>query len=132
MYRLHRKTNWDKGIKDKYITLNNGKVIEELAERRNVYKSSSGFWGEKEGVFVKMASKDDAIGDLPQANWYYDKFLSAKEKNLPAFIIYRPHREKVPYKFQYTNLVNLIEGTKKVVNTYKDLYDGIIFYRFKH
>ena len=60
MYRLHRKTNWDKGIKDKYITLNNGKVIEELAERRNVYKSSSGFWGEKEGVFVKMASKDDA------------------------------------------------------------------------
>ena len=107
-------------------------MIEELAERRNVYKSSSGFWGEKEGVFVKMASKDDAIGDLPQANWYYDKFLSAKEKNLPAFIIYRPHREKVSYKFQYTNLVNLIEGTKKVVNTYKDLYDGIIFYRFKH
>ena len=212
MYRLHRKTNWDKGIKDKYITLNNGKVIEELAERRNVYKSSSGFWGEKEGVFVKMASKDDAyklfkfvcdaslqaewalyvyekrkskvsiytlatsnfsespgvvpvpdgfsffdlkinyhshpgstprddkasaqvddaIGDLPQANGYYDKFLSAKERNLPAFIIYRPHREKIPYKFQYTNLVNLIEGTKKVVNTYKDLYDGIIFYRFKH
>ena len=52
MYRLHRKTNWDKGIKDKYITLNNGKVIEELAERRNVYKSSSGFWGEKEGVLI--------------------------------------------------------------------------------
>ena len=78
------------------------------------------------------AQVDDAIGDLPQANGYYDKFLSAKERNLPAFIIYRPHREKVPYKFQYTSLVNLIEGTKKVVNTYKDLYDGIIFYRFKH
>ena len=124
--------NWKLFIKNKFITLNEGKVIEELAERRNVYKSSSGFWGEKEGVFVKMASKDDAIGDLPQANGYYDKFLSAKERNLPAFIIYRPHREKVPYKFQYTNLVNLIEGTKKVVNTYKDLYDGIIFYRFKH
>ena len=50
-------------------------MIEELAERRNVYKSSSGFWGEKEGVFVKMASKDDVIGDLPKANGYYDKFL---------------------------------------------------------
>ena len=67
--------NWKLFIKNKFITLNEGKVIEELAERRNVYKSSSGLWGEKEGVFVKMASKDDAIGDLPQANGYYDKFL---------------------------------------------------------
>ena len=89
MYRLHRKTNWDKGIKDKYITLNNGKVIEELAERRNVYKSSSGFWGEKEGVFVKMASKDDAyklfkfVCDASlQAEWaldVYDKVNGTKK-----------------------------------------------------
>lgn len=34
-YRLHTKANWDKGIKNKYITLNEGKVIEELAERKN-------------------------------------------------------------------------------------------------
>ena len=89
MYRLHRKTNWDKGIKDKYITLNNGKVIEELAERRNVYKSSSGFWEEKEGVSVKMASKDDAyklfkfVCDASlQAEWaldVYDKVNGTKK-----------------------------------------------------
>ena len=36
MYRLHIKANWDKGIKNKYITLNNGKVIEDLAKRTNV------------------------------------------------------------------------------------------------
>ena len=206
MYRLHRKTNWDKGIKDKYITLNNGKVIEELAERRNVYKSSSGFWGEKEGVFVKMASKDDAyklfkfvcdaslqaewaldvydkvngtkkgiyvlgtvnysdaagtfpppaeysildlkihfhshpgtakgkddvasgkesrLGDIPMAIHYVNLFYKKGIKRMPAFVIYRPHSEKIPYKFQYDAWSDFIYGSKMKVNTYQDLYSNV-------
>ena len=207
MYRLHRKTNWDKGIKDKYITLNNGKVIEELAERRNVYKSSSGFWGEKEGVFVKMASKDDAyklfkfvcdaslqaewaldvydkvngtkkgiyvlgtvnysdaagtfpppaeysildlkihfhshpgtakgkddvasgkesrLGDIPMAIHYVNLFYKKRIKRMPAFVIYRPHAEKPPYKFQYDAWKNFLYGTKMKIQTYHDLYKNVI------
>ena len=207
MYRLHRKTNWDKGIKDKYITLNNGKVIEELAERRNVYKSSSGFWGEKEGVFVKMASKDDAYklfkfvcdaslqaewaldvydkvngtkkgiyvlgtvnysdaagtfpppaeysildlkihfhshpgtakgkddvasgagssrGDVPMAIHYVNLFYKKRIKRMPAFVIYRPHAEKPPYKFQYDAWKNFLYGTKMKIQTYHDLYKNVI------
>ena len=67
MYRLHIKANWDKGIKNKYITLNNGKVIEDLAKRTNVdeipdnskasyqyyYHFTMTYW-------VKITNKDDA------------------------------------------------------------------------
>ena len=60
MYRLHTKANWDKGVKNMFITLNEGKVIEELAERKNPYKSDTTYWGIKNGVYITISNKDDA------------------------------------------------------------------------
>jgi len=84
MYRLHRKTNWDKGIKDKYITLNNGKVIEELAEGKN-HNIQWTQDGEKKGVWVNITNKLDAyklfkfVCDASiEAEWalcFYDKVI---------------------------------------------------------
>ena len=88
MYRLHRKTNWDKGIKDKYITLNNGKVIEELAEGKN-HNIQWTQDGEKKGVWVNITNKLDAyklfkfVCDASlQAEWaldVYDKVNGTKK-----------------------------------------------------
>ena len=88
MYRLHRKTNWDKGIKDKYITLNNGKVIEELAKGKN-HNIQWTQDGEKKGVWVNITNKLDAyklfkfVCDASlQAEWaldVYDKVNGTKK-----------------------------------------------------
>ena len=91
MYRLHTKANWDKGIKNKYITLNEGKVIEELAERKNHNLQ----WtqdGEKEGVWVNITNKLDAyklfkfVCDASlQAEWglcFYDKVINGTKKGI--------------------------------------------------
>ena len=90
-YRLHTKANWDKGIKNKYITLNEGKVIEELAERKNHNLQ----WtqdGEKEGVWVNITNKLDAyklfkfVCDASlQAEWglcFYDKVINGTKKGI--------------------------------------------------
>ena len=91
MYRLHRKTNWDKGIKDKYITLNNGKVIEELAEGKN-HNIQWTQDGEKKGVWVNITNKLDAyklfkfVCDASlQAEWglcFYDKVINGTKKGI--------------------------------------------------
>ena len=88
MYRLHRKTNWDKGIKDKYITVKNGKVIEELAEGKN-HNIQWTQDGEKKGVWVNITNKLDAyklfkfVCDASlQAEWaldVYDKVNGTKK-----------------------------------------------------
>lgn len=216
MYRLHRKTNWDKGIKNKYITLNNGKVIEDLAKRTNVdeipdnskasyqyyYHFTMTYW-------VKITNKDDAYklfkfvcdastraewgldiykneteaspscflytahvsnvagiknipkeykeihlkaffhshpeflenkpepekdrddvasgNDLYRPQRYYDMFKEGTIKDLPLFVIYRPHPHKsknTPYKFQYAPYYNRINESK--VEKYQDLYNKLI------
>ena len=91
MYRLHRKTNWDKGIKDKYITLNNGKVIEELAEGKN-HNIQWTQDGEKKGVWVNITNKLDAyklfkfVCDASiEAEWglcFYDKVINGTKKGI--------------------------------------------------
>ena len=205
MYRLHRKTNWDKGIKDKYITLNNGKVIEELAEGKN-HNIQWTQDGEKKGVWVNITNKLDAyklfkfvcdaslqaewaldvydkvngtkkgiyvlgtvnyseaagtfpppaeysildlkihfhshpgtakgkddvasgkesrLGDIPMAIHYVNLFYKKGIKRMPAFVIYRPHSEKIPYKFQYDAWSDFIYGSKMKVNTYQDLYSNV-------
>ena len=40
---------------------------------------------------------------------------------MSAFVIYRPHSEKIPYKFQYDAWSDFISGSKMKVNTYQDL-----------
>ena len=44
---------------------------------------------------------------------------------MPAFVIYRPHSEKIPYKFQYNAWSDFIYGSKMKVNTYQDLYSNV-------
>ena len=41
---------------------------------------------------------------------------------MPAFVIYRPHSEKIPYKFQYDAWSDFIYGSKMKIQTYHDLY----------
>ena len=91
MYRLHTKANWDKGIKDKYITLNNGKVIEELAEGKN-HNIQWTQDGEKKGVWVNITNKLDAyklfkfVCDVSiEAEWglcFYDKVINDTKKGI--------------------------------------------------
>ena len=206
MYRLHTKANWDKGVKNKFITLNEGKVIEELAERKNPYKSDTQYWGIKDGVYITISNKDDAYklfkfvcdaslqaewalyvyekrenkkaifvlatlnfsecpgyipppenytdldlkihfhshpgpanekddvasgagssrGDVPMAIHYVNLFYKKRIKRMPAFVIYRPHAEKPPYKFQYDAWKNFLYGTKMKIQTYHDLYKNVI------
>ena len=206
MYRLHTKANWDKGVKNKFITLNEGKVIEELAERKNPYKSDTTYWGIKNGVYITISNKDDAYklfkfvcdasieaewallnyekrttkkslyvlatlnysespgvlpppenytdldlkihfhshpgtakgkddvasgagssrGDVPMAIHYVNLFYKKRIKRMPAFVIYRPHAEKPPYKFQYDAWKNFLYGTKMKIQTYHDLYKNVI------
>ena len=205
MYRLHTKANWDKGVKNKFITLNEGKVIEELAERKNPYKSDTTYWGIKNGVYITISNKDDAyklfkfvcdasieaewallnyekrttkkslyvlatlnysgspgvlpppenytdldlkihfhshpgtakgkddvasgkesrLGDIRMAIHYVNLFYKKGIKRMPAFVIYRPHSEKIPYKFQYDAWSDFIYGSKMKVNTYQDLYSNV-------
>lgn len=216
MYRLHTKANWDKGVKNKFITLSEGKVIEELAKRTNVdeipdnlkasyqyyYHFTMTYW-------VKITNKDDAYklfkfvcdastraewgldiykneteaspsyflytahvsnvagiknipkeykeihlkaffhshpeflenkpepekdrddvasgNDLYRPQRYYDMFKEGTIKDLPLFVIYRPHPHKsknTPYKFQYAPYYNRINESK--VEKYQDLYNKLI------
>ena len=64
-------------------------MIEELAERKNPYKSDTTYWGIKNGVYITISNKDDAyklfkfVCDASlQAEWaldVYDKVNGTKK-----------------------------------------------------
>ena len=56
---------------------------------------------------------------------YVNLFYKKRIKRMPAFVIYRPHSEKIPYKFQYDVWSDFIYGSKMKVNTYQDLYSNV-------
>ena len=47
---------------------------------------------------------------------YVNLFYKKGIKRMPAFVIYRPHSEKIPYKFQYDVWSDFIYGSKMKVN----------------
>ena len=56
---------------------------------------------------------------------YVNLFYKKGIKRMPAFVICRPHSEKIPYKFQYDAWSDFIYGSKMKVNTYQDLYSNV-------
>ena len=128
MYRLHIKANWDKGIKNKYITLNNGKVIEDLAKRTNVdeipdnskasyqyyYHFTMTYW-------VKITNKDDA--------YKLFKFVcDASTRAEWGLDIYKNETEASPSYFLYTAHVSNVAGIKNIPKEYKEIHLKAFFH----
>ena len=81
--------------------------------------------GTAKGKDDVASGKESRLGDIPMAIHYVNLFYKKGIKRMPAFVICRPHSEKIPYKFQYDAWSDFIYGSKMKVNTYQDLYSNV-------